>query len=403
MANNRLISWVRDERYAWALGVLVVFLATRLLVLAAGYMGDLALTEPLGGGYWWPNRDNLFQDIWARWDSGFYTSIAHSGYTFEGSQAESLAFFPLYPLLIAFFEPLFGSALLSGIVVSNVSLLGAMLFLYLLTDLEFGDRDTAMRAVLVMVLFPTAFFLSAVYTESTFLLFVIGSIYFARRRLWAWAALMGVLASATRSTGIMMWGVVGLEWMRANGWTFDRIHTQAAWRALGRALRVDFLTVLVICLIPLGLGSYILLQHDYADSPLKFMEVQENWGRGERGPLEALNEDLKQIRLPALRRGEVSSQVLINFVFFWPPFFLVPFIWRRMGASYGLYSLLTLTIPVSTGITMSISRYALVMFPMFMLLAHWMRHRWVATAVLVTFSIFLGILFTIFANWVFVA
>src|SRR5919109_1068584 len=52
--------------------------------------GSSPFAEPFGG-----SSDGVVS-IWARWDSLWYLGIANSGYDFN---ADSVAFFPLYPLL----------------------------------------------------------------------------------------------------------------------------------------------------------------------------------------------------------------------------------------------------------------------------------------------------------------
>ncbi|MEO0597264.1 MAG: hypothetical protein AAF126_14235, partial [Chloroflexota bacterium] len=99
-------------------------------------------------------------------------------------------------------------------------LLGALIFLYRLTAFEFDD-ETAGRTVFYIAAFPTAFFFSAVYTESTFLLFSVGAFYFARKGEWGWASVMGMLCAGSRIVGVIRFGVIGLEWLRLHGWTFS--------------------------------------------------------------------------------------------------------------------------------------------------------------------------------------
>src|SRR5207253_7773676 len=39
-------------------------------------------------------------NMWSRWDTGWYLEIAKSGYSYRPGYPSSVAFFPLYPLLI---------------------------------------------------------------------------------------------------------------------------------------------------------------------------------------------------------------------------------------------------------------------------------------------------------------
>src|SRR4029079_9154843 len=65
-------------------------------------------------------------------------------------------------------------------------------------------RELASRSVWYMLIFPTSFFLSAVYAESLFLVMALGAIYAARRERWLFAGLLGAGAALTRPFGVVV-------------------------------------------------------------------------------------------------------------------------------------------------------------------------------------------------------
>ena len=67
------------------------------------------------------------------------------------------------------------------------------------------------------------------YTESSVLLLHDCRSYFARKQLWVWAALMGLLASTARVVGVLTWGLVMWEWLRVHGWQLEAIHRKQTW------------------------------------------------------------------------------------------------------------------------------------------------------------------------------
>jgi hypothetical protein len=77
---------------------------------------------------------------------------------------------------------------------------------------------------------------------------------------------------------------------------------------------------------------------------------------------------------------------------------LTPFIWRRLGESYALYTLLSVLIPATTDTLYSFARYIVVVFPIFAMLAIWGRHSLVDKTITIGFSLFLGILTAIFVT-----
>ena len=55
---------------------------------------------------------------------------------------------------------------------------------------------------------------------------------------------------------------------------------------------------------------------------------------------------------------------------------MVPFVWRRLGEGYAIYVLVLVLVPISSA-AMSVIRYVLTLFPVFILLGGWGRGgRW---------------------------
>ena len=390
-------------RYHWLVYPLLVFMLTRGVVWGAAYYADLAMPSPISEGAWHALPNNVFLDVWARWDSGFYLGIVDRGYYFEVGQQSSVAFFPVYPLLMSLLKPLAGSTVAAGWLISNLCFLAALIFLYRLTELEFGDSGAARRAVFYLAAFPTSFFFSAVYTESTFLLFAIGTFYFVRRQMWLWAVLFGLLCGATRIVGVLTWGVVGLEWLRAQGWTLQRSLRRDSWTLLFNTLRTQWLTLAVICLIPLGLISYMVFLKITYNDPVAFSTTQAAWQRQTNGPVKVVYDSLASLRGSNFMTGtRVWWHVLLDVGSLIAVLATSLTIWRRLGESYAIYGLLSMLIPASSS-TQSLMRYILVVFPFFMLLGVWGRRQWLDTLLVTGGCVFLGVLTTIFVNWYFVA
>ena len=397
----QFVQQVNDPRYYWITHPLLAFLVTRIIILVGAYLAEIALPSISGEGFYHVNPNNVWLDVWARWDSAYYLSIADHGYWFGLGQQSSVAFFPLYPLLISLLDPLV-DPLVAGVLLSQILLLGALMLLYRLTDFEFNDSATAGRTVFYIAAFPTAFFFSAVYTESLFLFLSVGAMYFARKRLWAWAALFGLLCSAARIVGVIMWGVVGLEWLAVHGWTLGTIHKKEAWQNLVAGLRKDWFNLAIICIIPLGLVSYMLFLSQQFDDPVAFSTTQSAWGREIVGPWTIVYRDLVALLSGNFLTGDIWYHVVLDLSALIAVLGVAVAVWQRLGASYALYCIISVLLPASSG-SGSLSRYALVIFPMFMMLGHWGRFQWLDRALMVVFSVLLGILTTLFVNWVFVA
>jgi len=75
----------------------------------------------------------------------------------------------------------------------------------------------------------------------------------------------------------------------------------------------------------------------------------------------------------------------------------VPFVWRRLGAAYGLFMLLNLYLPLSSGAFEGVGRYCAVLFPCFIWLAS-IRSRVVTTGLVVVFSLFYTLALALFTT-----
>jgi hypothetical protein len=200
--------------------------------------------------------------LWSsRWDSAWFSPLAIAGYP-PSEDAAHAAFFPLYPGLIWLTKPLFGGNIWhAGLVVANLAMLAALVVLYRLAEHEFGT-DVADRTILLMVAFPTAFFLSAAYNIGLFIAFAAASVYAMRRGHWWLAGITGALATATRSAGILLVLAFAFEYARQHGWWRLR------WTALYGAI------------IPLGLAAVAAVSYRAYGDPLAFSHAQTaHWGR----------------------------------------------------------------------------------------------------------------------------
>jgi len=155
--------------------------------------------------------DVPFFSLFARWDSGYYADIAVKGYS--NAIAGRWEFFPLYPILmgilgriIAFVTPLplDLAVYVAGFAISNVAFLASVYFLYRLSELILGNARRAAESAILLSLYPAGIFLSAVYSESVFLLLVLISLFCWYRNKNAKSGLFGFLAGLARPVGTLL-------------------------------------------------------------------------------------------------------------------------------------------------------------------------------------------------------
>jgi hypothetical protein len=325
-----------------------------------------------------------FTDIWARWDSVFFVRIAEHGY-----DEASAAFFPLYPALVAGLGRIFfGHYVLAGIAVSLAATLGAFLLLYRLAEERLG-AEGARRTVLYLAVFPTALFLQAVYSESLYLLVVLAAFVVAERGRFATAGILAGLAILTRFTGVALLPALAiLAWHSG-----DRV----------RALRGLVLALPVAMIYPLVLWQQV-------GDPWAFWNAQDRWHRelSPAGPLGGIWSALVHWTpsdVGPQHAIAVNVEGLVALVLF---VVLAVVAWRRFGAAYGLFAAVSLAIPLSYPSDrwplLSLPRFGLVIFPLFLALAAVVAGRPRAhTAVVACSALLLGVAVVQWALWQWVA
>ena len=329
-----------------------------------------------------------FWDTFARYDSGWYFQIARGGYEYVAGGRSNIAFFPVYPLLMRYVGRLFGprasNAYLAGILVSWVAFVLAMIVLYELARIDL-PRRRAEHAVLYAAVFPFAFFFGVVYTESTFLLFTLLSFYGFRTRRWMVGGVAGGLAAATRVNGIMM--LPALAWV--------------AWRAAEPTRRDRLWALAGLAFVAAGLGAYSLYIYHLSGDPLAWAKTLQRWGYYPGGAPWSMPVRFVQILFThpyAYLAGErLAPYDTLNGVSALLFIAAVPFVWRRLGAGYGLFVLANLWLPLSSGQFEGMGRYCAVMFPVFIWLATF-RSRAVSTGVVVAFAMLYTLCLSLFTN-----
>ncbi len=364
--------------------VTIDYLVTRFAIIVIAELAAVIIGQRAGQHV--QESRNLLFAVWGRWDAVHYINVATIGY-----HGTDMAFFPLYPLLIAALGALIGNHLAAGLVISNVALFFALLFLYKLIEHEF-DRTVARRAIFYISIFPTAIFFSAVYTESLFLMLTVASFYYMRERRWWLAGTIGFFASLTRVEGVLLIVPFAIEWFL---WYRE---LRAAANAAGPRALIDLAPVV---LIPLGMAIYMGYLWVLNGDPLYFSHVQVHWNRHLAAPWTSVINAGQKIA-HAANQQVVANQVQ-ELAFTALMIGVLAGGWKRLKASYIAYMALSILVPMSTSSLMSMPRFALVLFPMFAILALWGRRPSVNNAI-VAFSLpLLGLFTVLFADWYWVA
>jgi hypothetical protein len=418
----KILPWPIDRQRFWWVGVVVLFLAARLVLTGLGVLwmwnGEPGYDWIVNPAYEirnftdpdWGRWENLLVDPWYRWDTGSYLKIAASGYSPHDG---SIIFPPLYPILTRAIAPLVGSHyLLAALLVSNISCLVGLLLLYRLGIHEFvGSHDKAAGAVQFLMSFPTAFYLYAAYTESLFLALALGAWLLAYRKRWILAGTLAGLASLARLQGWIL--AIPLIWI----WLSDRASSdkeppvQEVWRVIKNlfsspGLRNSLARFLqggwaVFFLPVLGVLGYMLwLRFSGLGTIEEAFRV--HWGLEVVSPWKGFGQLIER-----LFHRDILLTDWIDLVLF--VFFLVMSIRStfKLKPEYSLYLWGVLGMMLMRGYSANLMagfmRYLLTLFPIFLLLADSGKMRRLLDLLLV---IFLGVqyfLLWVFLHWYWVA
>ncbi|MFZ3069214.1 MAG: mannosyltransferase family protein [Microgenomates group bacterium] len=293
--------------------------------------------------------------MWSNFDGLHFLSIAEYRYDYPGKTDMSYAFFPVYPWLIGTLN-IFGSYIISGLFLSHLFFIAALFFLYRLVLLDEKPR-IAKSTIFLVLLFPTSVFFGSVYSESLFLLLAVLSFYFVRKKYFLLACLAAMIASATRITGIFLWPAIAYEFWLTYGKSLKRsLNPSAIWLALP----------------PLGLLSYMRFQLEKVGDPLFFAHIQSVFtGRSTDKLILVHQVFYRYFRMLFLTDPASSVYFTVVLEFLSASLILGVLILsiRRIRFSYWFFILLSFVLPSLSGTFMSVPRYALVLFPVFIFLA----------------------------------
>jgi hypothetical protein len=335
------------------LAILIVILA-KILVFAVGLTANIAAGTA--------SASTLFT-MFNRWDAPHYLDIAQNWYVNTGDPANFIVFFPLYPILIRLITINFDYANISALIVANICSFVAFYYLYKLAKLEFNN-GVAVKAVLFMSIFPMAYFLSAPYTEGLFFATVIASIYYARVSRWEVAGLLSMFAALSRLAGLLLLPVLLVEYFHQKGWKPSKVDLKIVWAALA----------------VVGFLIYLSINLQVTGDAFKFMEIEKTHWFNTLDPITGLKLAWSWATTRAYPDNLSIGIAPIGFAVFGLVMFGAA-VWKRFRPSYLLYMFLTWGLAVSTSWWISVPRYIMAMFPMFILLGALTQKKWANAAI----------------------
>ena len=200
--------------------------------------------------------------IWVRWDANYYLGIAGDGYI---NHPGSAGFFPFYPMLIYALNRVAGvNIAVAGMIVSNLAFLFSTLLLYKIARIIKDDHAYAMRSVLAMLIFPTAFFYFAIYAESLYFVFALLGVYLVMKNQPSFigSGLALGFASIARPVGWLVDTVMAVEFLRKRKFDLKNI----LFLGIGGILSIAGI-LLYIYYLYLELGTFMAIPNAQAAWP----------------------------------------------------------------------------------------------------------------------------------------
>ncbi len=358
---------------------LTVWLATRTALVAFSLVATwvLGLADaarertggtPLTGSTAW------FLERFTWWDSFHFLRIADVGYLPPDLPCCDQAFLPGYPAAIAAVAPLLGGDLaVAGVVVSVVTSALAAVLLWHLAEQLVGS-GAGRVAVLLLAVAPYGFFLTAVYSEATFLALAVGAWLAGLRGHRLVAGLLAAAGTATRINGLFLTAglaVMLLVQLHADG----RLPSRRAGAGDGPgpvSVRRSALTVVRAgwpLVVPvLTYVAWTLYLWRRTGSPDAWQEAQRTgWDRRVAAPWTGLADGVTSL-LDARAPSLVVSR-FADLLFAVLGIVLVAVLLRRRRWAEAAYMLPSAAVLVCSTTLISTPRYALLWFPGYLLLA----------------------------------
>jgi hypothetical protein len=347
---DKYYSWLKKEKLLPIIGIVLVFrvLLTGVGVYVQSNVGSFDNNWVLSRPTTSETKPSDLYQVWSRWDSGWYKSIAENGYRTHGrpftdNANKDIAFFPAYPYLSHLLSPGLPDEI-GGLAISTISTVSIISLLYVfLKDRGFSGGISRLTIWLLFA-YPMAFILGAFYTEAMFLALALGALYFWQKdKLWLtfW---LGALAGLTRPVGLLLLIPGAIAMLQAKFWQKPAKH----WLPQGMALSGPLLSFAI----------YTYISKLYTGGWLAFREVEKfGWDRSGNG----LGSILNNLFIVPFR----GPNWLIFGACAWISIVLVTWKRKELGRDLRIWTYASISLPLST-ILIGMPRYIVTLFPVFL-------------------------------------
>jgi Gpi18-like mannosyltransferase len=340
--------------------IVAFVIAARVLLLAAGYLWLAATPGPTVEETSFTKQPVIREvEAFRTADVSWYLDIARHGYeerSFSDERRANWAFFPLYPVVWAAASTVVPFEMASGILLSTLFFILAMVLLYRLLAPDIGDRAALLTVVFVTV-FPASYYALRPGPEALFLLLSVGAFLSARNRIWLAAGSLGALATLTRPQGALL--IVPLAYM--------------CYRQVRRTGRFD-VSMLSLALIPAALIGFMVYLREVTGNAFAWLDIQRAWRTGLDWPFSDILSFVLHPRVTdwwGWNLTPVSVLATVGAVV------LVVLAWRmpKVRPEYAIWASVNVVVLLSRDVTQAAPRFILPIFPLMLVVAVLLERR----------------------------
>ena len=338
--------------------LIAIFLAFKIVVIAAIVLSFYAfdhLHQTNLWNRWYSGREII--DAWylpfSNWDGQHYLRIADRGHGAIENFTHNFAFYPLFPMCIRLMNMVFGNIYIAALVL-NLILSYLFIHLFYAYARHYLPRPEALKSIILLLSFPPAFWLSAIYTESLFLFSLFGFIYFYQVEKSYKSVLFAAMMPLIRGQAVFVAVAVGLYML----WQWYRVRKEGGQFSF----RYELANILGFAA---GAAAYFLYYYYTTGSFFTGIEAQGAWGEHANSLANLINPGHFLEYVFASTRGQHSNIYgTVDKIFVLSMLFSTVFLVRAKNRLAALMFFSLVYFPAAmTGTGGSFIRYSLLAFP----------------------------------------
>ena len=343
---------IRRGAIAYILSRLFAVMGAAIAVAAQAVWSRLNDEEPING------LTGLVQ-VFDSWDGHWYLDVVREGYphhimpnvTYFVSDARA-AFFPLYPRLVQYLDPVIPGGPVTVALAVNVLLGAAFIYLIGVIAKNLFDVKTSEKAMIIAALFPGRFVLNWAYSEALLLTLACMCFIALSKKMWLWAGIFAALGTACRPNGIALVAACAVASLIA-------IKQDREWKSLIAPL-----------LSPIGFVGFMAFLMHHTDENFAWFRVQSQaWKEGTSFGATAVSRTFDFILNPT---GSPTSVLTAASMF--AMILALIALWKfRMPAMYTAYTAVVLALMLIPATVTARPRFLFTAFPLIFPVARALR------------------------------